>query len=333
MTDRRLSIGALARASGLSVSALRFYDTAGVLRPARVDPATGYRWYDAEQVGPARLVAALRRVAVPLDDICAVLADRAAAPGLLDAHLRRLEDGLADARRQLRIAHDLVAGVTAVARCTVRGDAFATALAAVRFAVGSDPGLPALCGVLFDFDGTVLRLVASDRHRMAVATVPTRWPSGAPVRAIAPVTFVDGLPGGDLDVDVTLEADALTVDAVRTSAVDAVFPDYERFIRTTPARRITVTTAGLRSLVAGGPTLTVRRSEVSVLLVTGNRIDVLDEDHPDAVAFNREFLLEALDASGSPQLELALDGPIRPLVVTAPTAMNLLMPVNLRAAA
>jgi len=187
--------------------------------------------------------------------------------------------------------------------------------------------------VLFDFDGTVLRLVASDRHRMAVATVPTRWPSGTPVRVLAPTAFVDGLSGGDLDVDVTLEPGALTVDSVRTPAVDAVFPDYERFVRTTPARRITVTTAGLRSLVATGPTRTVQRSEVSVLMVTDHGIDVLDGDHPDAVAFNREYLLEALDATGSPQLELALDGPIRPLVVTAPTAMNLLMPVNLSPAA
>jgi len=56
------SIGELARASGLSVSALRFYDGAGVLVPARVDPATGYRWYDAGQVRSARLIARLRRV-------------------------------------------------------------------------------------------------------------------------------------------------------------------------------------------------------------------------------------------------------------------------------
>jgi len=38
-------IGEVARASGLSVSALRFYDGAGVLVPAEVDPATGYRRY------------------------------------------------------------------------------------------------------------------------------------------------------------------------------------------------------------------------------------------------------------------------------------------------
>ena len=42
-----LRIGEMARASGLTVSALRFYDGAGVLVPAAVDPATGYRTYGA----------------------------------------------------------------------------------------------------------------------------------------------------------------------------------------------------------------------------------------------------------------------------------------------
>jgi DNA-binding transcriptional MerR regulator len=89
-------IGQMARESGLTVSALRFYDRAGLLVPAAVDPDTGYRWYAGEQVAPARLVAGLRRVGMPLAQIGEVLAalpDSGAAHGLVDAHLRRLEDG------------------------------------------------------------------------------------------------------------------------------------------------------------------------------------------------------------------------------------------------
>ena len=54
---------------------------------------------------------------------------------------------------------------------TVRlpGTALAAALDAVRFAVGADPELPVLTGVLFDLDGATLRLVATDRYRMALA--------------------------------------------------------------------------------------------------------------------------------------------------------------------
>ena len=59
MNSDLVSIGEVARASGLSVSALRFYDREGVLLPARVDPGTGYRWYSADQIESARLIAGL----------------------------------------------------------------------------------------------------------------------------------------------------------------------------------------------------------------------------------------------------------------------------------
>ena len=69
-------IGRLARESGLTVSALRFYDGAGVLVPAHVDPHSSYRWYSDEQVVVARLVARLRRVGMPLADIRRVIEHR-----------------------------------------------------------------------------------------------------------------------------------------------------------------------------------------------------------------------------------------------------------------
>ncbi|MGX1122111.1 DNA-binding transcriptional MerR regulator [Streptomyces ambofaciens] len=99
------SIGDMARDSGLGVSALRFYDRAGVLVPAWVDPASGYRWYAPEQVDEARLLVRLRRAGMPLADIRLVMAgwsraDTSLVRRLLEAHLRRLEMGLAEARSE-----------------------------------------------------------------------------------------------------------------------------------------------------------------------------------------------------------------------------------------
>lgn len=62
------SIGEMSRNSGLGVSTLRFYDRAGVLVPAWVDPVSGYRWYESEQLEEARLLARLRRAGMPLAD-------------------------------------------------------------------------------------------------------------------------------------------------------------------------------------------------------------------------------------------------------------------------
>ena len=56
MADPELmSIGAFAKAAGLTASALRFYDDAGLLRPEQVDPLTGYRFYSQPQVVRAGL--------------------------------------------------------------------------------------------------------------------------------------------------------------------------------------------------------------------------------------------------------------------------------------
>ncbi|GAA4850316.1 MerR family transcriptional regulator [Actinomycetospora corticicola] len=62
----RMTIGAFAVASGLTPKALRLYDELGLVTPAAVDPSSGYRCYDADQVGRARLVAELRRLGMPL---------------------------------------------------------------------------------------------------------------------------------------------------------------------------------------------------------------------------------------------------------------------------
>ncbi|MEU6200419.1 MerR family transcriptional regulator [Streptomyces sp. NPDC047061] len=70
-----LTIGAFARAGRLSPKALRLYDELDLLKPARVDPETGYRYYADAQLERARLVAWLRRLGMPLArirEVCAL---------------------------------------------------------------------------------------------------------------------------------------------------------------------------------------------------------------------------------------------------------------------
>jgi DNA-binding transcriptional MerR regulator len=100
-----MSIGRFARRTGLSIGALRHYDETGLLRPARVDPDTGYRYYAEEQLDPARLIAALRDLDVPLALIREVLD---LSPALIRAKLRRYRAGLdATIWRLQRTAHRL----------------------------------------------------------------------------------------------------------------------------------------------------------------------------------------------------------------------------------
>ena len=89
----RLSIGDFSRMTYLSVKALRHYHEQGVLAPAEVDAATGYRFYSPSQVGPAQMVRRLRDLGMPLDDVRQVLRapDPESRAATLVAHLRRME--------------------------------------------------------------------------------------------------------------------------------------------------------------------------------------------------------------------------------------------------
>jgi len=87
-----LTIGAFARACRLSPKALRLYDELELLRPARVDPHTGYRYYAVGQLEQARLVAWLRRLGMPLArirEVCAL--EPAAAAREIRAYWARVE--------------------------------------------------------------------------------------------------------------------------------------------------------------------------------------------------------------------------------------------------
>ena len=76
-----MSIGEFAKRSRLSPKALRLYDELGLLAPVRVDDGSGYRFYAVAQLDPARLVAALRRLQMPLAEIKTILALEPAAAG------------------------------------------------------------------------------------------------------------------------------------------------------------------------------------------------------------------------------------------------------------
>ena len=83
----QMGIGEFSRRSRLSLKALRLYGELGLLVPARVDPDSGYRWYDASQLEAARLVASLRQLGMPLARVKAVIAlDAPSAAGEVAAY-------------------------------------------------------------------------------------------------------------------------------------------------------------------------------------------------------------------------------------------------------
>ncbi|MEV5438015.1 MerR family transcriptional regulator [Streptomyces sp. NPDC052682] len=92
-----LTIGELARATGLTVRTIRYWSDEGVLTPVARSPG-GYRLYDAESAARLELIRTLRELGLGLDDVRTVLAGErtvaevAAAHGAaLDTQIRSLK--------------------------------------------------------------------------------------------------------------------------------------------------------------------------------------------------------------------------------------------------
>lgn len=65
----RLKIGEFAKVAAVSVSALRYYDAVGLLRPADTDRWTGYRYYALDQLPALYRILALKDLGLSLDEI------------------------------------------------------------------------------------------------------------------------------------------------------------------------------------------------------------------------------------------------------------------------
>ena len=87
------TIGDLSKATSLTVKAIRLYDEKGLLPPARVDAATGYRYYDEASVERARAIVALRALDLTLEECREILdaGEDADALAILENHRAVIE--------------------------------------------------------------------------------------------------------------------------------------------------------------------------------------------------------------------------------------------------
>lgn len=99
MDSTLLSIGVFARRSRLSAKALRLYERLGLLVPASVDEANGYRRYAEGQLATARLIALLRGLDMPLAQVAEVVsASGPEAARLVSSYWESVENRVASGR-------------------------------------------------------------------------------------------------------------------------------------------------------------------------------------------------------------------------------------------
>lgn len=166
MDAELVTIGTFALLSGLSVPALRHYDEVGVLKPAEVDPRTGYRRYRRTQLKFARTIRVLRRVDLPLEDIRRVLeGDGMVARSVLEVHLDRLV-------RQSRAVDQMVALVESYMKegIAMQAQAVGVRFAALNLGVKSQAELDAARGFWGSLFGAELEDWGLGSQQMRVGT-------------------------------------------------------------------------------------------------------------------------------------------------------------------
>lgn len=66
---RRFTISEFAKLRQININSLRYYEKLGLLKPAYVDPQTGYRYYDAEQLPVLDTILLCIDLKLPLKDL------------------------------------------------------------------------------------------------------------------------------------------------------------------------------------------------------------------------------------------------------------------------
>ncbi|MFJ9340349.1 MerR family transcriptional regulator [Streptomyces sp. NPDC101733] len=93
------TIGDFAKHGRVSVRMLRHYDALGLLRPARVDPSSGYRFYEAAQLARLNRVIALKELGFSLEQVGSILNEEVGPEelrGMLRLRRAELETAVAE---------------------------------------------------------------------------------------------------------------------------------------------------------------------------------------------------------------------------------------------
>jgi DNA polymerase-3 subunit beta len=248
---------------------------------------------------------------------------------------------------------------------TVAGDVFTEAVAQVTVAASRDETLPILTGVRLEIEGETLTLLATDRYRLAMRTLP--WNPASPstsavalvrARTLSEVSKALGAAG---DVTLALSTDGSTeligfeAGGRRTTSllVDGEYPKVRSLF---PAESPTFSVVDAHALIEAvrRVSLVAERntpvrlsfSDGAVTLEAGQGEDAQASEAVEStlvgeelsIAFNPQFLLDGLGALTTPFARLSFTQAQKPAVITGQVEPEgddldlfryLLMPVRL----
>lgn len=356
----RETIGEFSRRTGLSVRALRLYDELGVLRPAFVDPRSGYRLYDASQAGVATLIRLLRASDFPLPIVSEILGSvarghPAEARHRMAEHWASIEERHERNRAAVASLHHFIDEEAARVPATIPSATFAAALEQLIPAAGEAEECPVLMSVLFEGGEAGLRMVATDSFRMAVLELPGLGVLDDGRQVLIPAALLRELCAvlpehGNVALSVGDGAVTFDIhgDRVVGDTLDAAFPDYRSILNAPTGHRLATQRQRLLEVAdsvqadAADDVLALDLGETITARIISGEGDVRSVSNvegswdgpPMVVGIRPRFLADGLRPLPVDDITLLLTDPFRPIRIGEPgdDFTYVLMPVPLPAA-
>jgi len=247
----------------------------------------------------------------------------------------------------------------------VAGDLFTQAVAQVTIAASRDETLPILTGIRVEIDGEMLTLLATDRYRLAMRTLPWRpaTPDQSSVALVRARTLSDVAKalGAAGDVTVALSIGGATemigfeAGGRRTTSllvdgeypkVRALFPDASPTHALVDAQALIDAVRRVALVAERNTPVRLTFTDGTLTLEAGQGEDAQASEAVEcslvgdelSIAFNPQFLLDGLGALSLPLARLSFTQPSKPAVISGqaeedgpddPSYRYLLMPVRI----
>lgn len=222
-------IGEFSQIARVTIDTLRHYDALGLLKPVKVDPFTGYRYYSARQLQSLQRILALKEIGFSLEEIARILRDPPSNEelrGMLKGQLVRVEKDIEDAR----LRHDRILSRLNSLNLEETMPEFEVTLkpveqqtiAAIRELVPAIEQMPERCSRMFD---TIERWIRT--NGLAVGPALTMYYNEGFARENIDTECAFLLPGGDINMAAPVEPVTLRqLDAVPLMASTIVTDDF-----------------------------------------------------------------------------------------------------------
>ena len=240
------------------------------------------------------------------------------------------------------IEYPLLPILTDGAKLSFNGDIMRTLIKRTKFAVATDESRQVLTGCLFNYDGQEVILVATDTHRLAVCRSEVGTEKlNEDISIIIPsrsLNQLERLINVSDNIEMLINDKHIQFITGRTTLISRLiegsFPSFDRVIPKDTDKDLVVNREDLydavhrASIVAKSEAnKTIFKTSDSTLIISAESGDVgsAHEEVPISmtgeaveIAFNSQYVLDALNALDSETIQLSLKGSLNPGLITIP---------------